>query len=610
MVSVLCLGQPLFLLSIMKNFLLLVIVLGSLSPVVAQKDAPFWLDPYQRASKYPDNSFIIGLSSELVGKNQSLAAIYKQLNQLARNQIIESIHVNVKSTTEMNISIVNTESTQLLDQNSVSISNAELVGLKFENYYNKKKKTAFSFSYVSIQELIEFNLDIIKVNTAAIDNNVSVANASINSGNKEKAIDLLFDSQSKLKEINQSAVILMALDQDDQLDFNKIGQMKLDVAQGTNDFFNKGSLNVQEIASFYAYGLQLQVGDAGITVCKGNIGYKTSQKQSKFSAEFNNRILNKLSDLESVKVGEENCDFTFEGSFNRSNENVVMVSNFVDSNGKVKATVNNKFPYAAVNFGELTFLPENFEYIDDFSAIKVNPEQGEYEIKKVELFKNPIDVAVSLKGVALVDVPVRFTLLRDEQVEFETSMKTSKNGVSQLVVNTEQIKHSGELIVDISIDAASLLDVDPASLFIKNVLVENPPQVKQVKLKVLAPTVYVTSKEMSLGQPMGINILAPSVKNALLELDYKFLESPEGADYIIEIEAATRTGQSSLAYFSYLDATVSMRRTDTGKEIYKNSLTSVKGAGANFNLASANAYEKAKKTIGNDLSYQLEFGGK
>lgn len=594
----------------MKNFLLLVIVLGSLSPVVAQKDAPFWLDPYQRASKYPDNSFIIGLSSELVGKNQSLAAIYKQLNQLARNQIIESIHVNVKSTTEMNISIVNTESTQLLDQNSVSISNAELVGLKFENYYNKKKKTAFSFSYVSIQELIEFNLDIIKVNTAAIDNNVSVANASINNGNKEKAIDLLFDSQSKLKEINQSAVILMALDQDDQLDFNKIGQMKLDVAQGTNDFFNKGSLNVQEIASFYAYGLQLQVGDAGITVCKGNIGYKTSQKQSKFSAEFNNRILNKLSDLESVKVGEENCDFTFEGSFNRSNENVVMVSNFVDSNGKVKATVNNKFPYAAVNFGELTFLPENFDYIDDFSAIKVNPEQGEYEIKKVELFKNPIDVAVSLNGVALVDVPVRFTLLRDEQVEFETSMMTSKNGVSQLVVNTEQIKHSGELIVDISIDAASLLGVDPASLFIKNILVENPPQVKQVKLKVLAPTVYVTSKEMSLGQPMGINILAPSVKNALLELDYKFLESPEGADYIIEIEAATRTGQSSLAYFSYLDATVSMRRTDTGKEIYKNSLTSVKGAGANFNLASANAYEKAKKTIGNDLSYQLEFGGK
>lgn len=594
----------------MRNLLLLVIVLGSISPVVAQKDAPFWLDPYQRASKYPDNRFIIGLSSELVPKNASLSAIYKQLNQLARNQIIESIHVNVKSTTEMNISIVNTESTQLLDQNSVSISNAELVGLKFENYYNKKKKTAFSFSYVNIQELIEFNFDIIKTNTAAIDNNVSLANGNINSGDKEKAIDLLFESQSKLKEINQSAVILMALDQDDQLDFNKIGQMKLDVAQGTDDFFNKGSLNVHELASFYAYGLQLQVGDAGITVCQGDIGYKNSQKQSKFSAEFNNRILNKLSDLESVKVGEENCDFTFEGSFNRSNENIVVVSNFVDSKGKVKATVNNKFPYSSVSFGELTFLPENFEYINDLSAITVAPEQEEYEIKKVDLFKHPMDVEVRLNGVVLVDVPVSFSILRDEQVEFETSILTSKKGIAQLVVNTEQIKYSGELIVDISIDASRLLDVDPSSSFIKSVLLENPPQEKQVKLKVLAPTVYVTSKEMSLGEPMNIKILAPSIKNELVELDYKFVETPEEADYIIEIESATRSGQGqgNSAHVSYLDATVSMRRTDTGKEIYKSSLTSVKGVGANFNLASAKAYEKAKKSIGDDLSYKLEYG--
>ena len=594
----------------MKNFILLVFVLGSINPVFAQKDAPYWLDPYQRTAKFPDDRFIVGLSSELVGKNQSLAAIYKQLNQLARNQIIESIHVNVKSTTEMNISIVNTESTQLLDQNSVSISKAELVGLKFENYYNKKKKTAFSFSYVNIQELIEFNLDVIKANTATIDNNVSLANTSINSGDKEKAIDLLFESQSKLKEVNQSAVILMALGQDEQLDFVKIGQMKLDVAQGTHDFFNKGSLQADEIASFYAYGLQLQIGEIGITVCKGNIGYKNSQKQSKFSTEINNRILNKLSDLESVKVGEEKCDFTFEGSFTRSNENIVMVSNFVDAKGKVKATVNNKFPYSSVNFGELTFLPENFEYINELSSIKLAPEQNEYEIKKVDLFEHPINVAVSLNEVALEDISVRFSILRDEQVEFETTVITSKKGLAQLVVNTEQIKYSGELLVNLSIDVPSLLDVEGSSPFIKTVLLENPPQEKQVKLEVLAPTVFVTSTEMSLGQPMTINVLAPSVKNALLELDYNFVDTQDEADYIIQIESASRSGQGGAngAYVSYLDATVSMRRTDTGKEIYKNSLTSIKGVSANYNLASAKAYDKAKKTIGNDLSYQLEYG--
>jgi len=595
----------------MKKTLLLLLLISIFSGAIAQKDAPYWLDPYQRESKYPADKFIIGLSSELVAKNQSLAAIYKQLNQLARNQIIESIHVNVKSETEMNISIVNTESTQLLDQNSVSISKAELVGLKFENYYNKKKKTAFSFSYVSIQDLIEFNLDIIKTNTAAIDKNVNLANTNIVGGNKEIAIDLLFESQLRLKEINQSAVILMALDQDERLDFNKIGQMKLDVAQGTHDFFNTGSLNVQELASFYAYGLQLQIGDAGISVCKGNIGYENSGKESKFSAEFNKRILNKLSDLETVKIADTGCDFTFEGTFNLANENIIMVSNFVDKNGKVKATVNNKFPMNAVQFGDLTFLPENFEYIKDLALINLVSENTGYEIKKVDLFKNPINVSVSLNGNNLIDIPISFSITRDEEVEFVTSITTSKLGVAQLVLNTDQIKHSGELLVNATIDVASLLDVEKDSKFIKNLLIENPLQAKQIKTKVLAPTVFVVSKETSLGQPLEINVLAPSVKNALVELDFKFIEAPELADYIIEIESSTRKGQANqFAYFSYLDATVSMRRTDTGKEIYKSSLTSVKGPGANFSLASAAAYEKAKKTIGNDLSYELEYGDK
>ncbi len=593
----------------MRKIILLIAISAICTASFAQKDAPFWLDPYQREAKYPANQYLVGLNSELVGKNQSLAAIYKNLNQASRNQIIESIHVNVKSETVMNISIVNTESTQLLDQNSVSISKAELVGLKFDNYYNKKKKTAFSFSYVSIHDLIEFNLDIIKVNTAAIDKNVGIANASINNGNKEKAIDLLFESQSKLKEINQSAVILMALDQDDKLDFNKIGEMKIAVAQGTHDFFNKGTLNVQELASFYAYGLQLQIGDRGITVCKGVIGYENSGKESKFSAEIKKRILNKLADLGSVKIAESGCDFTFEGSFNKANDNIVMVVNFADSKGKVKATVNNKFPYPSVQFGNLVFLPKNFEYIPNLEIITLLPAQMAYLIKKVTLFKHPINVQVMLSEQKLTAIPIQFTITRDESVEFETSVASDKQGVAHLVLNTEQIKTSGELIIEIKINAAKLLDLPADSEFLANILLEHPLQTKRVKLEVLAPTIFVKSNELLMGNPLDIKILAPSVKNALLELDYKFVEVEAAADFMITIESSTRNGQANqFGYFSYLDATVSMIRTDTGKEIYKNSLTSIKGAGANFRLASAKAYDKAKKTIGNDISYQLEFG--
>lgn len=590
----------------MRTFLLLALLPFVSGISLAQKKAPEWVDPYKRESKYPANRFLVGLSSEIVPKGQSLAEIYKQLNQMSRNQIIESIHVNVKSETEMNISIVNTESTQLLDQNSVSISKAELVGLKFENYYNKKQKTAFSFSYVSIQELIEYNMDIIRTNTNTIDNNLSIAKSKIVGGDKEGAIDLLFDSQVKLKEINQAAVIIMALGQDDLLDFNKIGQMKLDIAQGTDDFFNKGTLNVHELASFYAYGLQLQIGDTPFTVCTGNVVFENSKNESRFSTEFKNRILNKLSDLETVKLGESDCDFTFQGNFTVANGKIVMVTDFVDKKGKVRATVNNKFPYDAVQFGDLAFLPENFEYIKDLSSIKLETEQTSYTIRKIDLFKNPIAVTVSRAGVPLADIPIHFAISKGEKLQFETNIPTDKGGIATLIMNGDQIKRSGKLVVKAYIDVPELLNVDPETEFYKKTILEHPPFQLNLKVEVIAPTVYIQSSELNLGKNMEIQLLAPAIKKTLVDLDYKFVDQEEGADYTIYIEASTRPGQNAqYMYFSYLDATIAMIQNSTEKEIYKNGLSSVKGGGSSYELASVKAYEKAIDVFLKDFVSEL-----
>ncbi len=590
----------------MRKILLLITLLYIFDAAYAQKGAPDWLDPYNREAKYSSDKYLVGLSSELVPKGKSLADIYKQLNQLSRNQIIESIHVNIKSETKMNITIVNTESNQLLDQNSVSISKAELVGLKFENYYHKKKKLAFSFSYVSIQELVDYNLSIIKTNTEAIDKNVTLAGAKIISGDKEGAIELLFESQVKMKEIQQSAVLLMSLGMDNRLDFNKIGQMKLDIAQGTDDFFNKGTLNVHELSSFYAYGLQLQIGDSPFSVCTGKIMYQNSENESRFSKKFKNQILNKLSDLESVKLAESGCDFTFQGMFTEANGKVVMVTDFVDNNGKVKATVNNKFPLASVQFGDLAFLPENFEYIKDLSSIKLITEKPDFLIKKVNLYKHPIKIRVSTASVALADIPVHFTISKGESIQYEGDIISDKSGTATLILNKDQIKRSGKLVLNTTVNVAALLDIAADTEFYKKVLLENPPQKLQTKLNIIAPTVYINSSEAGLGNKMEIPLLGPAIKKTLIDMDYKFVDSEAAADYTLNIEASTRKGQSSqYMFFSYLDATIAMRETSTDKEIYKNGLSSVKGGGSSYELASIRAYEKAVDNFIKDFISKL-----
>lgn len=581
----------------------------ALGQVLAQKNAPNWLDPYQRQSRYPDEAYLTGLSSELVGKKQSLADVYGQLNQLSRNQIIESIRVDVKAETEMNISIVNTEATQMLDQTSISSSEAELVGLKFENYYNKKKKLAFSFSYVSIQDLVDYNLDIIRVSTSEIENNISNARQGLSSGVKNTVIQLLYRSQIELAKINEAAIVLLALSQENRIDFPKIRKMNAEVADLTDKALTTGKLNISELASYVGYQLQLQLGDEPVKVCNGLLGFEDSGKESNFSVELRNKSLNLLGELGTALIADSGCELTYQGTFTESNNIALVTVNLIDESGTARAGISVKVPKEVLRLGEVSFLPKNFEYVNALSSIKLIDENDAYVIKKVDLFDYPIEVGVSHQDELLVDIPLRFTIKREEQVKYESTITSDKYGMASLKLNTDQLPRSGDFTLTTIIDVAAMLNISTTSSFYQKVIVDHPPYRLENKLRVIAPTVFVESNESSLGKPRTITVLEPSVKKELAELDYQFVEILERADYVIRINAATREGQrNSIASFSYLDATVSVQSRKTGKEIYKYSVSNVKGGGADYNIADAKAYEKAKKMIANDLSYKLEFG--
>ncbi|MEM6359123.1 MAG: hypothetical protein AAF149_17585 [Bacteroidota bacterium] len=594
----------------MKRLWSLILFSLLLGQVYGQKDAPGWLDPYQRQSRYPAESYLTGLSSELVGKKQSLADIYGQLNQLSRNQIIESIKVDIKAETEMNISIVNTEATQMLDQTSISSSEAELVGLKFENYYNKKKKLAFSFSYVSIQELVDYNLDIMRVGTSEIDQNINRATEALNAARKDIVIELLYKSQVKLNEINEAAIVLLALSQESRIDFQKIREMRLAVAELTDQALTSGKLKIAELASYISYQLQLQLGEDPVNLCDGAVHYVDSKKESDFSIELKTKSLNLLGELGAAQLAESECRLTYTGTFSESNDVATVTANLVDAGGTALAGISVKIPMDVLQLGEVSFLPKNFEYIKSLSSIKLMNATSTYVIKKVDLFDYPIEIAVNYDDELLGDIPLKFTIKRDEKVEFETSILSDKYGKASLMLNTDQLPRSGDFVLSTAIDVVALLDVSPTLDFYQKVMLDHPPYILENKIQIIAPTVYVQSTELSLGEQRTIPILSPSIKKELAGLDYQFVNNKEEADYAVEIEAATREGQrNNIAFFSYLDATVSMKDLKTGKEIYKYSVSNVKGGGSDFNRADAKAYEKAKKMIANDLSYKLEFGG-
>jgi hypothetical protein len=589
----------------MKYLTLSLILVASIS-AFAQK-APPWVDYNYRTASYPDAKYLIGFATEInIDKSRVLQANEK-LNQMARNQIIESIHVSIQAESQMNISVENTATNEAFEQSSKSASKAELVGLKFENYYDKKAQTAYAFSYVLIQDIITYYLDVLETNYAIINKNF----AGVQSGsNKNTALGLLYDAKLKLKEVDQATVILTAMKQSAGVDFNKITGMKKQVEDFYNEIFSSSPVNAGNIGTYFHHNLTLQVEKGSKpTVCLGSLQYKDSGAESDFSQALKKSVFAKMgSDPEFKTVtGDKSCNYLLTGSFGDSdNEVIIQLAISNAETGDVLGAVNRSFLSSALALDGQRLLPPNFERIKDIPTMQLIGSADEIVIKTSEYLDNPLEFNLSSGGQAEADLPVMYSFSRNGVKELVTSVNSDKSGKAQYFINKEAITKSGEFELTVQLDIANFLGLDPASSFYKSIIRDYPPQVKQVKLKLLAPTVFVSSNEMNLGQEMGVKILAPAIKNALLDLDYKFVDSEDEADFVLEIEASTREGQSNqYMFFSYLDATIAMHSTKTGKEIYKNGLSSVKGGGSDYKLASVKAYEKAKSDFLDDFIKEL-----
>lgn len=573
-----------------------------------RRKKPAWLDPYQRQIDFPKDKFLIGLTSESVRKKKGLSEAYQKLNQLSRNQLIEGIRVQVKAETEMNISIVNTEVSELLNQNSSSKSEAEIVGLKVENYYHKRKKLAYSLSYVSISQLLAYHENVIRNGKNILGVKIPEAKNALLDSNKEKVISLLYESQVALNSIDLSVRLISALDVDQTPNLNNIRALKDEVKGLTEQVLTEGSLNSLQLADYLAYQLKLQIEDREVLVGLGDVPYLGTTKESSFTQTLKNQVINRLAAFDKVTITDGVSELKLEGDVRLENEVSFTTLRLIDQQNQVLAGVSLNIAQSVLSLGDLNYLPTNFEYLGSVSEIKLTPDQPSYSVKKVDLFERPLTTTVSYAGELLSDIPLNVILKKGGSILWEKVMMSDQYGKVILLLNKEELKGSGDYTLESRVDVPSLFDLPVQSEFIKTSLRDDPPYGLKISVSVTAPNVLVVSEEKSFGAIKEIAVLASAVKKELALLDYQFVDDLQKADFVIRISAVTKEGQKTgAAYFSYLDATISMQDLKTNREVYKYALTNVKGAGRSFDIADGKAYENAKELIGKDLAYKLEF---
>jgi hypothetical protein len=580
----------------MKPFLFL-LLFAFQTCLLAQN--PDWVDYELRTTKFPEVDFLTAFASEVVPKGTEASVVYEKLNQITKGQLIESIVVSINSQTELSVNIENTKTDEAFKRSSQSFSSADLVGMKVNNHYDKRKKTAFSFSYVRIEELIEFNQQLLSRNTGTITDNL----AKNKSAAKTTQSVLLMENERLQKESQQAINVLRALGtaSDDGQLRNFQTQNNASIAA----LLSTDQVTIPVLVTIMSERLVLQLGQSNAgSIVSGQIGFESSGVESEYSRELNNQLLqavNKKAGIQLVSKRSENS-LKLGGNYRIGNGTVTIVAQLINEENKVITSTEIVVPETNLRTGSFDLLPYNFQYLDELSKFGLTA-PGEFTIKPNELLDKAVMVTLTHESYPIKDVPLLLTL---DQKKY--SISTSDDGVASFFIEEKAVEAGSEYMLNVTLDLANYMRIKPNSTFYEQIKTENSIDEIQIKLNIKAPVIFIDSHERGLEADLSIPIIEPAIKSALSGLNYEFTDIEAEADFVLTVNAATRKGQrGDFAFITYLDATISFKDVASGKEIYKNSYSDVKGIGSNYEVANGKAYQKGKAMIADDISYELEF---
>jgi hypothetical protein len=184
-----------------------------------------------------------------------------------------------------------------------------------------------------------------------------------------------------------------------------------------------------------------------------------------------------------------------------------------------------------------------------------------------------------------------------QQLEASNNKGKAKKIYEEALPLFKDLQFAQQLLIAIGSDEASVQT--EKSLRLKEEIIQSITRMQS------AIVVYITSKEQNFTQK--VSLLEPKLKAFLSQRGCSYTTNPESADWLLTIEASTRQGREVEGiFFSYLDVIVSLVERSTGKEIYSNNFTDLKGGGLDYVTAGRKAYDASLQRIVDEIAKVLE----
>ncbi len=201
-------------------------------------------------------------------------------------------------------------------------------------------------------------------------------------------------------------------------------------------------------------------------------------------------------------------------------------------------------------------------------------------------------------NISFIIQKIETAIYTAQQFETEGNKGKSRKTYEETMPFFEELNFAQSLLIAIEGGEPEEAQI-PQSLLLKSTITQ---AISRLQTAII---VYVQSKEMNFEK--SVQILAPKLKAELSKQGCCFTSSQPEADLLLVINASTHRGNCvNDLCFSYLDVEVSLKECKTGKEIYNNNFTDLKGGALDYERAGRKAYENGLDKIAGEIVKNLE----
>ena len=565
-------------------------------PLLLIAQAPQWIDYSWRTTSYPEQDYFMTFISGEVPENSDAKSLLDEYEEQAKAALIQQIQVSLQSATDYQVANIDAATSEAFRMRSQSLSKAQITGLRTERYHDRKKSLAYAIAWAKKSELKYFYRNAVSRLMEQIVNQKLTADNYRSKNDQQQALKTYYETMPLFTELEEAQFILLALEIVNERDtrLKESHDLLVAVKGAITDLQQSEKGSIDDLGYFMAYGLFLQMGDLQSPIYLQAFGFENSGLNSEFSERFKTALSGGLVRAGDYQVSDypNSKAVTVTGSYWKEGENI-KVNAIARQNGQAKAAAEVSLPVQWLRDRSVNWVPEPYLRIAQLAEIKLEAVNPQHEARAGRPLSEPLKVKV-LGTASLTEVPVTFYL----QEELIGKAATNQAGIAVLPFTAKQADRQTQIVLA-KIDLKEYLGGEPEPAFLSQLEKQYPIAPARFMIHVAPLTIFVQSSEKDhYSHQLEIKLLEPVLKEALAERGYAFTDQMNEADLLVEIDAKARNGSNVQGiYFGFVDASVSVMDLSDGREIWKQSLSSIKGGGADFKRAIIKAYEMAAQEL-------------